>query len=53
MAQIEPTEDEKKNGWTAETLTAYVRERDNVDHRKPKERPVKTNSKYSPFRWRG
>lgn len=24
---IQPTEDEKKNGWTAETLTAYIRER--------------------------
>lgn len=24
---IEPTEDEKRNGWTAESLTAYVRER--------------------------
>ena len=25
---IEPSEDEKANGWTAETLTAYLRERE-------------------------
>lgn len=24
---IEPNEDERKNGWSAETLTAYVHER--------------------------
>ena len=25
---VEPTEDERANGWTAETLTAYLRERE-------------------------
>jgi hypothetical protein len=26
MAEAEPTEEEVRNGWTAETLTAYLQE---------------------------
>ena len=55
---FEPTEDEKRNGWTRESLTKYMAERshEGVIHgdpafRKPK-RPSAANSRYSPFRWR-
>lgn len=57
---IEPTEDEKRNGWTAETLTAYVRDQAasaemRVDPHSAMRRktPKRANSKYSPFKWRG
>ena len=52
---IEPTADEKRNGWTAETLAAY-RERIApelarlFERRKPA-LPTRYNS-YSPLRWR-
>lgn len=59
--KIELTEDEKKNGWTVETLTAYVAERERAQagvilfdpeyRRKP--RPKWANNFYSPLRWRG
>lgn len=53
---IEPTPEEARNGWTAESLTAYVREREkaqltNAMPDKP-QRPAQANSKYSPLRWR-
>lgn len=54
---IEPTEDEKRNGWTAETLTAYLKQQDKAAmtradafERAP-EKPQTTVRK-SPFRWR-
>ena len=59
---IEPTEDEKRNGWTAETLTQYHAERragqaldidPNSLQRSLARRPQQQNSKYSPHRWRG
>ena len=59
---IEPTEDEKKNGWTAEKLTAYLAERlagqsltvdVNSLHRKTAHRPNVQNHWYRPHRWRG
>ncbi len=57
---IEPTEEEAKNGWTAEALTAYVAERsraqDGIIMFDPKyrrrARPRWANSRYSLFRWR-
>ena len=42
MQLIEPTPDERRNGWTAETLTRYIRERnggeDFTAHRLPDRR---------------
>lgn len=58
---LEPTEDEKKNGWTPETLTAYVAERKAQQslaldptslHSRVARRPAKQNNRYNPFRWR-
>jgi hypothetical protein len=58
---IEPNEDEKKNGWTTETLTAYLTERRagqslavdvNSLQRRLARRPDETNHNYSPHRWR-
>jgi hypothetical protein len=43
---IEPTPEEKKNGWTAQTLTAYLAERqkqeDEVFHSKKPKRQKRT-----------
>ncbi len=59
---IEPTADEKKNGWTAETLTSYLIERragqsldvdPNSLQRKMGRRPIEQDHKYNPLRWRG
>ena len=58
---IEPTEEEKKNGWTRETLTQYLAERFaaqslavDVDslHRRTARRPNEANHRYRPHRWR-
>ena len=58
---IEPTEEEKRNGWTAKTLTAYLTDRIaaqslNVDvnslHRQVARRPREANHHYRPHRWR-
>ena len=58
---IEPTEEEKKNGWTTKTLTAYLTERMaaqslNVDvnslHRQVARRPREANHHYRVLRWR-
>lgn len=58
---IEPTKDEKKNGWTAETLTQYVAERNagaelKTDphslERRMERRPRAQNTQYNPHRWR-
>lgn len=63
---IEPTEDEIRNGWTAETLTRYVRERTQsqarhagiVEYpyqqwgdRQDPNRPEVADSRYNPMRW--
>ena len=53
------TDEEAKNGWTAETLTAYLAERAlaqsklslSMFDRKPP-RPKRANHRYSPFDWR-
>lgn len=58
---IEPTEEERKNGWTAQTLTAYLSERQagqslaidvNSLYRKIDRRPREQNHQYRPLRWR-
>ena len=55
---IEPTDEERANGWTAKTLTSYIRNRQQAQegvvsfdptHRPPK-RPTVANSKYNPHR---
>ncbi len=56
---IEPTRLEQRNGWTAETLTAYLTERaasqlNAADiHGRPQRRPNEANHRYRPQRWRG
>jgi len=60
QALIQPTADEAKNGWTAETLTAYVAEQkaaqslriDPSSALRRKAPPVRANSKYRPLKWR-
>ena len=57
---VEPSEEEKNNGWTTETLTAYLAERtagqsleidtDSVVRRLAR-RPVQQNNRYNPLRW--
>lgn len=58
---VEPTEEEKRNGWTTESLTAYLAERQagqelaidvNSLHRRLARRPNQQNHKYNPHRWR-
>ncbi len=56
---IEPTDEEAKNGWDTEALTAYLAERERARavtvmamfNRRPP-RPRWANHRYSPFRWR-
>jgi len=59
---VEPNEEERRNGWTSKTLTAYLAERQagqslSVDvnslHRKASRRPNEQNHKYRVHRWRG
>jgi len=58
---IEPSEEERKNGWTAETLTQYLAERHaaqemavdvNSLHRRTARRPDEQQHRYNPLRWR-
>jgi len=57
---VEPTDEEKRNGWTAESLTKYLSERQagqslSVDvnslHRRVARRPD-MQTRYNPKRWR-
>lgn len=58
--EIVLTDAERKNGWTEESLRAYIASRERassaVIYREPgavePKRPVRTNGKYSPHRWR-
>jgi hypothetical protein len=57
---VEPTEDERKNGWTAESLTAYLQDqkaaqslRTDPHSAMRQQPPMRANSKYRPLRWRG
>lgn len=64
--RVEPTKEEERNGWTAETLTAYLNEQNaaaqqkidpNSKFRKMQRRPKRQNGvwngMYRPLRWRG
>lgn len=60
MSDFIPTPEERRNGWTEESLRAYWAQRERAaalviqhdpDARKPAQ-PKIANSKYSPFRWR-
>lgn len=60
--QVGPTPTDIRNGWTKETLNAYLVEqraaqslRTDPDslHRKMARRPTAQNHKYNPHRWRG
>ena len=54
---IQPTADEAKNGWTPESLTAYVRGREKAHGEaileRPKARPARSDGRYDPHFWRG
>lgn len=54
--KYKPTEEERKNGWTSDTLTKYMHDRDleqahKVLYPEPK-LPSFQNNKYNPHRWR-
>lgn len=58
---VHPTEEEARNGWTPETLTAYLAERTagqamSIDQdslqRRMARRPKSQNDRYNPHRWR-
>lgn len=58
-ADVEPTPQEAKNGWTRATLTAYLRERLAAQglwvdpaSLKRRARPRAQNMTYDPHRWR-
>ena len=60
-ALVQPTAEEARNGWTAETLTAYLAEQkaaqslrmDPSSTLRRKAPPVRANSSYRPLKWRG
>jgi hypothetical protein len=52
---IEPTDEEKRNGWDAETLTDYLEEAEKRQLSNvftPPQKPHSQNHKYNPLRWR-
>lgn len=58
---VEPTPDELRNGWTQETLSQYLSEREAVQSlavdvnslsRKVARRSNEQNHRYNPLRWR-
>lgn len=64
--KVEPTTDEARNGWTTETLTAYLNSQNaaaqqkinpNSKFRQMQRRPTRANGiwngMYRPLRWRG
>lgn len=59
--EVDPTEEELKNGWTKETLNAYLIEQTASQalradpksvSRRLARRPVEQNHRYRPLRWR-
>jgi hypothetical protein len=59
---VEPTEDERRNGWTAETLSQYLAEQRagqslRIDphslQNRVAARSSEQNHRYNPHRWRG
>jgi hypothetical protein len=56
MRKVPATEEEKRNGWTDESLHEYRRERERANamavyYKEPK-RPVMQNHRYNPLKWR-
>lgn len=55
MRRVKATDEEKKNGWTDESLNAYRMERERASfmsvYIKPVKRPSVQNHRYSPFKW--
>ena len=60
MPDLELTDEEKANGWTEDTLAAYLAEREKAqagvvmfdpEYRKP-QRPKWANNRYNPLHWR-
>ena len=61
-ALVQPNDEEARNGWNPETLTAYLNEQSasaslRVDphstFNRRARRPTKANNRYRPQRWRG
>lgn len=55
--RVEPTPDEARNGWDAETLRAYLAQRlpeqlEAASFTRPRGKPKRANSAYRPKRWR-
>lgn len=62
---IQPTEGEAKNGWTAATLTRFIRDREKWERERfygaafsygsrpagLRNRPTRADNRYSPFSW--
>ena len=52
-----PTADERRNGWDAASLAAYLAERERAQAdavlRRPPAKPTVVNGRYNPLRWRG
>jgi hypothetical protein len=50
------TDTERRNGWTAESLAAYLEERERAQAdavlRRPPAKPSTVNGRYNPLRWR-
>ena len=56
MRKVKATEEEKRNGWTDESLNQYRREREEASfmtvYIKPPKRPSVQNHRYRPQKWR-
>ena len=59
IEQIEPNEEERRNGWTTETLSLYVHQRRQAEkvsldphHPSRRRNPQRAKTGYSPFTWR-
>lgn len=57
---VEPTEEEKRNGWTKETLTEYILERKISQAEEntlramliiPKKYSIENETEYNPHKW--
>ena len=61
-ALVQPSDEERRNGWTAETLTKYLHEQTAAQALKidplsslnrRARRPTRANNRYRPHYWRG
>ena len=54
--QYEPTEEEKRNGWTRSSLKEYILKREQEQAKmiftKKPIRPIEQNHRYRPHKWR-